>query len=131
MSKTTMNIKARIPSYVSPRTQWRRAIHTAFAEACEQRSVQYRSGDMLELDIVLYLEDEKLLIHDLDNRLKDIMDALQGRAGGSKATPTLPPIIPNDRQIYRVVIEKKKPPKQSHGLGHLTIRRYVSRNGRI
>jgi len=69
--------------------------------------------------------DARLAIHDLDNRLKDIMDALQGRAGGSKAQPTLSPVIPNDRQIYRVIIEKKEPPQQSRGLGHLIIRKYI------
>jgi hypothetical protein len=33
-------------------------------------------------------------------------------------------LIPNDRQIYKVTIEKKRPPRQSHGLGHLQIRKY-------
>ncbi len=28
-------------------------------------------------------------VHDLDNRLKDILDALQGRVGGSKAVNDL------------------------------------------
>jgi hypothetical protein len=63
-------------------------------------------------------------VHDVDNRLKDCLDALQGCAGGSKKRRSLDPIIPNDRQIYRVVIEKSLPPKQAKGLGHLTIRRF-------
>lgn len=63
-------------------------------------------------------------MHDIDNRLKDIMDALQGRAGGPKSRKALTPIITNHNQIYRVIIEKSAPPKQSHGLGHLTIRKY-------
>ena len=63
-------------------------------------------------------------MHDVDNRLKDIMDALQGRAGGPKNRKPLIPTITNDNQIYRVIIEKLAPPKQSHGLGHLTIRKY-------
>lgn len=62
--------------------------------------------------------------HDVDNRLKDIMDSLQGRMGGSKKEQTFERIIPNDRQIYKVTIEKKRPPIQSHGLGHLIIRKY-------
>jgi hypothetical protein len=76
----------------------------------------------LEIRIVLYLEDNKLAIQDVDNRLKDIMDSLQGRAGGPKSEHTLRAIIPNDRQVFRVIIEKKEPPKQSRGWGHLTIR---------
>jgi hypothetical protein len=35
--------------------------------------------------------------------LKDILDALQGRAGGSKKIRRLAPLIPNDSQIYRVI----------------------------
>ena len=60
--------------------------------------------------------------HDVDNRLKDVMDALQGRAGGPKSRRPLPPIVPNDRQVRRVVVEKMVAPKQSGGSGHLTIR---------
>jgi hypothetical protein len=63
-------------------------------------------------------------MHDVDNRLKDILDALQGRAGGPKKKRTLEPIIPNDRQIYRVIMEKGLPPRQSKGFGHLTIRKF-------
>jgi Holliday junction resolvase RusA-like endonuclease len=124
MSKPRSKIKLRIPTYSIPRIKWRRAIHAVAAQVCKEHSLHYRESDRLELQIILYQEDAKLAIHDLDNRLKDIMDALQGRAGGSKAKPTLPPIIPNDRQIYRVLIEKNNPPKQSRGLGRITIRRY-------
>jgi len=48
---------------------------------------------------------------------------LQGRAGGSKADHRLKRIIPNDRQIYRVVVEKREPPRESLGYGHVTVRR--------
>jgi uncharacterized protein YfaA (DUF2138 family) len=61
--------------------------------------------------------------HDVDNRLKDVMDALQGRAGGSKVRRRLMAVIPNDVQIYRVVIAKSLSPAQSRGFGHLTVRR--------
>ena len=62
-----------------------------------------------------------LEIHDVDNRLKDILDALQGRAGGSQAIRKLQPIILNDRQIYYVTITKSVPPKKSLGLGHVAV----------
>lgn len=69
------------------------------------------------------MDDTALLSHDVDNRLKDILDALQGRVGGPKAIRTLAPIIPNDRQIYRVIIEKAPLSWQSQGWGHLIIRK--------
>ena len=79
----------------------------------------------MEVHVRLYLEHEAMLIHDVDNRLKDILDALQGRAGGSKKKHILQAIIPNDKQVYRVTIEKAEPPKQSKGLGHLAIRKLL------
>ena len=60
-------------------------------------------------------------IHDVDNRLKDVLDALQGRAGGSEALRLLKQIVLNDSQIYRFTITKSVPSKQSLGLRHVTI----------
>jgi len=77
----------------------------------------------MAVEVKLYLRDRALEIHDVDNRLKDILDALQGRMGGSKAVRKFGPIIQNDRQVYRVVISKSLPPKQSHGLGHVAVSR--------
>jgi Holliday junction resolvase RusA-like endonuclease len=93
------------------------------AEA-QKASIKYKPSDRLQIAITLYMPASALHSHDVDNRLKDIMDALQGRTGGSKKIRLLNPIIPNDRQIYRVTIEKKTPPKQSKGLGHITISKY-------
>ena len=62
--------------------------------------------------------------HDVDNSLKDIMDSLQGRIGWSKKEQLYKRFIPNVRQIYKGTIEKKRPPIQSHELGHLEIRKY-------
>jgi len=92
--------------------------------ALKNKSVKYTADQKLELHITLYFEQSHIRFHDVDNRLKDIMDALQGRMGGSKKEQLFERLIPNDRQIYTVTIEKKKPPIQSHGLGHLEIRRY-------
>jgi hypothetical protein len=104
--------------------RWRRSLHSELMKACRENGIQYRPNDKLELEVVLYLGGRELGVHDVNNRLKDIMDSLQGRAGGSKKTRTLAPIIANDSQIYKVTIEKRPPPKQSHGLGHLVIKRY-------
>ena len=90
-------------------------MHTIISLATSKAGISYNSSDRLELKVKLYMEGGALSSHDVDNRLKDIMDALQGRAGGSKKIKRWSPIIPNDKQIYRVTIEKALPPKQSSG----------------
>jgi hypothetical protein len=87
--------------------------------------VSYRDTDRLEIQVRLYLGDLALRFHDLDNRLKDIMDALLGGLGGQTRNEPVQPIISNDSQIYRAIVEKGTPPGQSHGMGHLIIRKFV------
>ena len=123
MPKRALKLHVRIPEYRSPRNTWRRQIHAAATEVQQRRGIQFRTGDRLEVEVRSYLDGGALDWNDVDNRLKDVLDALQGRAGGPKAVRSLPALIPNDRQIYRVVIEKCAPPKQSLGCGHLTVRR--------
>jgi hypothetical protein len=89
----------------------------------KQRKITYTDEDKFELDIRMYITKQDIGAHDVDNRLKDIMDALQGRAGGPKSRRSLDAIIPNDRQVYRVAIEKRIPPGQSKGFGHVIIRK--------
>jgi hypothetical protein len=45
------------------------------------------------------IEEPHIKFHDVDNRLKDIMDSLQGRMGGSKKEQLFERLIPNDSQI--------------------------------
>ena len=123
MAKRPLKLKIRIPPYSAPRNAWRRQLHAAIAESQEKSKVKYRETDRLEVEVRLYMDYQALGFHDVDNRLKDILDALQGRAGGPKNRRTLQAIVPNDRQIFRVIVEKREPPKQSHGKGHLVIRR--------
>jgi Holliday junction resolvase RusA-like endonuclease len=121
MAKRKFKLSIRIPEYQSPRNLWRQRLHGIIASAATQSCVFYHPSDKLELTVKLYLGHTSLSSHDVDNRLKDIMDALQGRAGGSKKIRRWTPIIPNDNQIYRVTIEKALAPKQSKGLGHVLI----------
>lgn len=123
MPKRPLKLHVRIPTYRGPRNAWRRLIHAAVVKAQYRSTVRYSAGDRLEIAVRLYLPNAALTSNDVDNRLKDILDAVQGRAGGSKRIRTLRAIVPNDRQVFRVIIEKALPPKQSRGLGHLTIRR--------
>jgi len=123
MAKPRKVLRVRLPPYVHPRLEWRRKLQAAIRRAQRQTRVTYAASDRLELSVRLYLKGRALEIHDVDNRLKDVMDALQGRIGGSKAIKPNAPVVQNDRQIWRVAIEKREPPPQSHGLGHLTVRR--------
>jgi len=129
MTKHSLMIKFRIPQYVTPRARWRKQIHGVAAETVRTAGVRYTSDDRLELDVRIYLTKPALALHDVDNRLKDIMDALQGHVQGTgKKARALPALIPNDNQVFRVIIEKQDPPKQSHGQGHVTIRAYKPRS---
>ena len=125
MAKRTQNLKFRLPEYVNPRNAWRKEIHKAAMAAVKKQKVSYPEDAKLAVEVRLYLEGRALEIHDVDNRLKDILDALQDRMGGSKAVRKFVPIIQNDRQVYRVVITKSPPPKQSLGLGHVSVSRLL------
>jgi Holliday junction resolvase RusA-like endonuclease len=110
---------------MSDSVAWRKAIYLAVSEVQRREGVHYSAADKLEVEIRFHLQGRKLTILDLDNRLKDVGDALQGfiydkGAGGLK------PIIPNDNQIYRLVAEKRLPSKRDReSLSTITIRRYT------
>jgi hypothetical protein len=91
--------------------------------AVKKQGVSYPEDAKLAVEVRLHLQGRALEIHDVDNRTEDILDALQGRMGGSKAVRKFAPIIQNDRQVFRVVITKSLPPKQSLGLGHVAVSR--------
>jgi len=78
----------------------------------------------LAVSVVLYFDDKAIGFHDVDNRLKDVLDALQARMGGPKAVRMYQPLILNDSQIFRVVVTKMLPPPQSKGDGHVTITKF-------
>ena len=125
MAKRRLKLRVRIPPYTSPRNKWRHQIHRAVLDAARDKGIQYQKDDRLELNVVLYLPKVGLRFHDVDNRLKDVMDALQGRAGGTKGKRKLEAIVPDDHQVFKVTVEKRLPSPQSHGAGHLIIRRYT------
>jgi len=127
MPKQRKKLKFRLPKYSPPRNEWRRKIHAAAKSAQDEAGVQYSPSDPLSVSIRLYMLGAELAANDVDNRMKDVFDALQGRAGGPKAKRTLTPIIPNDKQIFRVEMEKTYPPKQSLGLGHVVIGKLATR----
>ena len=123
MPKRRLTLSVALPPYRHPRNEWRRLIHRAARDAQTVRNVHYLPSDKLEVQVSLNLSPSASLHHDVDNRLKDILDALQGRAGGSKALHALKPIVPNDRQIYRVSIEKSPRADRKRPRGKITIRK--------
>jgi hypothetical protein len=124
MPNRPLKLHIRIPAYAGPRNTWRRAINEAVQARQATSPVRYNETDKLEVVVRLYLDKVGLKFHDVDNRLKDCLDALQGRMGGSKNQRPRNPIIKNDCQIFRATVEKGLAPKQARGLGHLTITRF-------
>lgn len=123
MSKRKTSLHVRLPPYASPRLRWRRSIQRAAIQAQQESLVRYRPEDKLALTVTLYFDRLAVGWHDVDNRLKDVMDALQGRIGGPKVHRPITPIIPNDRQVYQVTVTKAPTPPQAHSRGHVWIRR--------
>lgn len=110
MSKIPRTISTNLPTYIKDRQEWRRQILNNVRRAAKLRGVRFESYDLLEVEVLLYLQRGKRHdIHDVDNRLKDILDALQGRfrGGGGKKRR----LIANDNKICRAVVEKRPTPK--------------------
>lgn len=130
MAKRALKLSIRIPNYIADAMGWRRAIHAAVAEAQSKNTVRYYATDKLEVEIRLHLRGRRLTIVDLDNRVKDIFDALHGCIGEKGKTGKLERIIPNDNQIYRLVVERRLAPKTNRAaLSTIVIRRYRAHAG--
>ena len=82
---------------------------------------------MFAVEVILYMDRGKRHdIHDVDNRLKDILDALQGRFRGASKKVRL---IENDNKICKATIEKRPMPKvfknkKENAGGRIVIRPY-------
>jgi Holliday junction resolvase RusA-like endonuclease len=114
LAKRRVKLDVRLPRYPTekgatagkPGMAWRRSVHSAIEAAAARRGIKRYEGVDLECDVVLYLTNPQLAIQDVDNLLKHIFDALQGRLGGPKGGTRPPAILPNDYQIRRVCVEK-------------------------
>jgi Holliday junction resolvase RusA-like endonuclease len=124
MAKRPLRLRVRIPNFQTDARAWRRAIHAAITDVQKRGEVRYEKTDKLQVEICFYLRNPKLTILDLDNRVKDVCDALQGFIY-DKGKGGLKPIIPNDNQIYRLIVEKRYPPKVNlTSLSTIVIRGY-------
>ena len=113
-------LEVSLPPYETPRNAWRAEIHAAASEAMRASGTVYSEADWLVVDVQLVMTEAMLHFHDVDNRLKDVLDALQARVGGPKKVRKLTPLVPNDFQIVRASVEKVAGAVQG---GRLTIRR--------
>jgi Holliday junction resolvase RusA-like endonuclease len=130
MAKRALTLSVRIPNFNKNSKQWRFGINEAVAGAQEKASVVYEETDKLEVQIRFHLRNPKLTVLDIDNRLKDVFDALQGFIGEKGKSNKLKKIIPNDNQIYRIVAEKRLAPKGDRdALSTLVIRPYHNHRG--
>lgn len=116
-----------LPAYAPPRNEWRRRVHSAVLEAQTTRGVGYRESDQLELRVSLFLGARALDLHETDERVKDIVDALEGRIAGRRSRRRIAPIV-SSGQIRRVVLEKDTRTLRGRPLGLLTIARYRRRS---
>ena len=127
MAKRRFSITVPLPAYARPRNEWRRRVHTAVLEVQTSRGVGYRESDRLEVRIGLTLGDRPLAIHDIDERVKDILDALEGRIAGPRSRRRIAPIIANADQVRRIVLEKSGARMRRSTIGSLAIARYRAR----
>lgn len=130
MAKVPRTIYCILPTYQRDRQKWRRGILQKVREAARFAGVEYDRDDCLEVVVLLYLKRGKQqAIHDVDNRLKDVLDSLQGRFGSKRTVGDEYRLIANDNQICRVLIEKQPIPKRfssdaTDAGGRLLIRPY-------
>lgn len=111
-------VEAAFPGYSRGRNEWRKAIHRAVADTMRSAKVVFVEHDDLSVDVKLVMTETHFRFNDVDNRLKDVLDALQTRVGGPKAVRSLPTLIPNDKQVVRASVEKAQGANPG---GHVTI----------
>lgn len=124
MAKRRFSITVQLPAYARPRNEWRRKVHSAVLEAQTRRGVGYQDADRLEIRISLAL-DGALNIHEIDERIKDVVDALGGRIAGPRSRRRIAPIV-TDEQIRRIVLERARRGR-GRTLGELAIARHRRR----
>jgi Holliday junction resolvase RusA-like endonuclease len=136
MAKPRSIIRTKLPTYQKDRQKWRQQILTNVRLAAARRNIEYEDNQLLDVNVLLYLKRGKRHdIHDVDNRLKDILDALQGRFRGYSPTKQRR-LIANDNRICRAVVEKRPTPKTLQNQkkdtgGRLTIRFYRKSTGKV
>jgi len=101
-------------------------MHAAVLEAQTFRGVGYRESDQLELRLSLFLGQRDLDVHDTDERVKDVVDALEGRIAGRRSRRRIAPIV-SSGQVRRIILEKDTRSLRGRPFAQLTISRYRRR----
>lgn len=127
MAKRRLKVVAKIQNYLVDEVKWKRAIYNAVTKAQRDAGVIYSSDDKLEVEICFNLAGHKLTKLDIDNRLKQVGDALQcfindkGKLSNGRRRK---PIVPNDNQIWSA--EKRLPSKRDRNApSTITIHAYT------
>jgi hypothetical protein len=126
LAKRRFSIVVELPAYARPRNEWRRRVHAAVLDELARRGVGYVDADRLELRLALALEGRPLSVHAIDERVKDVIDALGGRIAGPRSVRRIAPIVA-DGQIARIVLEKAAVRRRGRTLGQLAVTRYRRR----
>lgn len=100
-----------------PKIRWRRDIHSRVLSAKKSHGFEIARDEPLAVEATILLSEPQFKAIDVDNLLKDALDALQGRlAGESKGTQRHKRVLVNDHQIVRVSVEKlMREPESDHG----------------
>jgi Holliday junction resolvase RusA-like endonuclease len=131
-----MSIECVLPAYRTDRREWRQDILGCARGALKGRDEKWSADGPFEVVLLLYFTKGKQYDkHDVDNRLKDVLDALQGafyaKVNGKLRAENR--VIRNDRSVCRVIVEKQEMPKKYKNRpgkapgGRLLVRAYKKR----
>ena len=134
-----------LPSYPLPKQEpilaprqkvldWRRKMNRLARKTAKEEGVKFAPDDAFDIEVRIGLTQRQIERQDVDNLVKHIFDALQGRAGGPKNVRRkgVTPLIPNDHQIFRLTVEKSRALSDDEvGEVHLIIRKHTQRARRV
>ncbi len=134
MPKARTKLVVELPAYpdkgsgkgtVKPGMGWRLDVYKRIRKAAREAGVHtYPEDSLVECELRLALSAPRLNVQDVDNLLKHVFDAMQGRLGGPKVKKQPWQLLPNDYQIRRVTVEKVvTPPRKFRS--RLTVSRYT------
>jgi hypothetical protein len=107
-----------------PKVRWRRAIHARVLSAKMDKGFEIVRDEPIAVEATDVLIPSQFGAFDVDNLLKDIFDALQGRladeSGGKRSHKAA---IVNDQQIVRVSVEKLLTKSKANRGGVLLLKR--------
>lgn len=106
---------------------WRQGVLVAAKAAFEEAGVPYPTGEPVEVEAVVVVSRQKeMKTRDVDNLLKDVLDALQGTWSGVEKAARAG-VINNDVQVFRATVEKVEfEDTDARSQGSVTVRPFPS-----